>query len=160
MRIVVINPGSTSTKLAILEGSSSTEDPKTLSKVELYHSAAELAACGSIPGQLELRLGAVKTWLKKSGIPLGSVDLAVGRGGVLRGVTSGIWEINEAMLKELATPSGPRQHASSLGAPIAHALAKEIAANGGGKHCAVVVSAYKNETLIKINRWTRHLWTR
>ncbi|MFO7892277.1 MAG: butyrate kinase [Longimicrobiales bacterium] len=117
--ILAINPGSTSTKLAVYGGGA------LVFEQAIQHDDDVLAPFRdrSILDQLELRLGAVHNVLDSRGIDRGDVDATVGRGGLLRPLRSGTYRVNDAMLEELrAAPRG--EHASNLGAFLARELAE------------------------------------
>lgn len=115
MKILVINPGSTSTKLGFYE------DDVLRASTSIEHSEAQLSQYDSIPAQLAMRKQAILDWMKEVG---DTYDIVVGRGGLLKPLKSGVYEVNEVMVDELINhPSG--QHASNLGAIIAFELANE-----------------------------------
>jgi len=117
-RILAINPGSTSTAIAIFE------DDKLLDKETTRHSSEELSKYKKIFDQYKFREKIIIYFLKKRNIDINSLDVIVGRGGVLKPVKSGTYKINKLMLKELRET--PRvEHASNLGAIIAHDLAQK-----------------------------------
>jgi len=116
-RVLVINPGSTSTKLAVYE------DETLLFTDLLRHSAAELARYPHIADQYNFRFQAVLNFLKACGIELHSLHAVVGRGGIMRPVESGTYLVNERMIADLRAP-GEREHASNLGALIAYQVAQ------------------------------------
>lgn len=116
-RILAVNPGSTSTKLAIYEN-----DIPITEKVIRY-SRSEIDKCGSIIGQKDMRLQDVLRILEDEGIPLGTLDAIVGRGGLVHPIDGGVYPINEQMLLDLED-SSCAAHASSLGAIVAYNLAK------------------------------------
>lgn len=116
-RILAINPGSTSTKIALFEN----EEQVLLETVR--HTSDELRACGSIMGQKELRLHCVLDVLEKNHIPLSSLSACVGRGGLIEPIDSGTYLVNERMLSDL-TDSSETVHASSFGGIIAHDIAE------------------------------------
>ncbi|HBY56588.1 MAG TPA: butyrate kinase [Candidatus Atribacteria bacterium] len=119
LKILVINPGSTSTTIALFE------DEKLLEKETIRHSSAELAKYKRIVDQHKLREEIIINFLKKKNIHISSLDAIVGRGGILKPVKSGVYRINELMLKDLK--ERPRvEHASNLGAIIAYDLAKKV----------------------------------
>jgi butyrate kinase len=120
-RLLVINPGSTSTKVAVYE------DEKPLFVEILRHASQELAAFPHLLDQYEFRLKAVLALLDSRGIPLSSLSAVVARGGLLRPIASGTYTVNEKMVAELTRRDAERQHASGLGAP----LADEIAGQAG-----------------------------
>ena len=94
-RILAINPGSTSTKIAIF-----TNEEMTFSR-ELKHSAEDLKDFHHINDQLDFRLQAVLTELKKDGIALRELDAVVARGGNMKPVVGGTYQVNEEMLRDL-----------------------------------------------------------
>ncbi|KAF2956364.1 butyrate kinase [Marinitoga sp. 38H-ov] len=118
-RILVINPGSTSTKLAIYE------DNNLISKETVRHTTEELSPFKHIAEQYEFRKTVIKEFLEKSGYSISSFSAIIGRGGLLRPIPGGIYEINELMKEELRQGKYG-EHASNLGALIANELAKEV----------------------------------
>lgn len=116
-RILVINPGSTSTKLAVFDN-----EQLTCSET-LIHPAEQLAAFPGIADQYAFRRDAVLEFMNHNQVPLASLSAVVGRGGLLRPVASGTYRVNEQMLSYLHTPNKDRDHASNLGALIAHEIA-------------------------------------
>jgi butyrate kinase len=116
---LAINPGSTSTKFAVFD-----DESQTL-LATLRHSESELALCGSVPGQKDLRESAILKYLNESGVPLDSLDAVVGRGGLLKPIESGTYIINERMLDDLRSAAASI-HASALGAIIAAAIARNM----------------------------------
>jgi len=118
-RVLTINPGSTSTKVAVYE------DEQPLFVETIRHSAEEIAAFPRIADQYAFRRDAVLNLLDEQGITLNSLDAVVGRGGLLRPIPSGTYRINEKMLDELRRPQ-EREHASNLGAIIADEIARRV----------------------------------
>jgi len=115
-RVLAINPGSTSTKVAVYDG----ETP--LFVEVLAHDAAEIARYRHVADQYEFRRAAVLALLEQHNIDLSSLDAVVGRGGILRPIEGGTYTVNDRMLDDLRTP-GEREHASNLGAILAHEVA-------------------------------------
>ncbi len=118
-RVLVVNPGSTSTKFAVYD------EERAIFTENLRHSDAELAPFHrrSILAQAEMRRAMIEAELKKAGIPLSTMDAFAGRGGLLRPLASGTYRVEETMLDELrAAKRG--EHASNLGAVIANELAE------------------------------------
>ncbi len=111
-RVLVINPGSTSTKVSVFEG----EDE--LCTETIRHQRSELDACGSVIGQRQLRLNCVLQMLKSYAIEPTDLDAVVGRGGLLQPIDSGTYPINDRMLEDLISASA-QIHASALGGIIA-----------------------------------------
>jgi butyrate kinase len=121
LRILAINPGSTSTAIAIFE------DDKLLDKETIRHSSQELSKYIKIFDQHKFRGEIIINFLKKKNIDINSLDAIVGRGGVLKPAKSGAYRINKLMLEDLK--ERPRvEHASNLGAVIAYDLAQKIGA--------------------------------
>ncbi|MDR1725111.1 MAG: butyrate kinase [Bacteroidales bacterium] len=117
--ILAINPGSTSTKIAIYENN------KQLFIKNIKHSAEELSAFVKITDQFEFRKNLILAEIKNAGFDINKIRIVIGRGGLLKPITSGVWTVNDAMLADLQA-SRYGQHASNLGAIIAHNIAKTI----------------------------------
>ena len=116
--VLVINPGSVSTKIGLYRGDDE------LFQEELRHSDAELAPFAGRPvhDQLELRLRAVRGALERRQLDLTTLAAVVGRGGLLRPVHSGAYVVDAAMLEELQS-AVRGDHAANLGAFLAVRLA-------------------------------------
>ena len=124
-RILAVNPGSTSTKLSLFLGETEVR------AAAVSHSEAELSPCARIIDQLELRRRCLSAFLDEAG-PVGrGLDAVVGRGGLLRPLPSGVYRVDDAMLRDLAE-ARYGEHASNLGA----ALAQEAARDSG---CAAYI---------------------
>ena len=120
-RILVINPGSTSTKIAVFD------NDKEVFKKTLNHKPKELLPFEELIDQFEFRKNIVEEALVENNIHIDSLDAVVGRGGLLRPVPSGIFKINDKMLADLKDPTiWGRVHASNLGAFIAKSIADEF----------------------------------
>ena len=120
-RILVINPGSTSTKIAVFD------NDKEVFKKTLNHKPEELSPFEELIDQFEFRKNIVEEALVENNIHIDSLDAVVGRGGLLRPVPSGIFKINDKMLADLKDPTiWGRVHASNLGAFIAKSIADEL----------------------------------
>ncbi|WP_211204206.1 butyrate kinase [Thermoanaerobacter italicus] len=116
--ILVINPGSTSTKVAVFK------DKEPVFTETLRHSSEELAKYKNIIDQFEFRTQAILNMLKEKGISLSEIDAIVGRGGLLKPIESGTYIVNEKMIEDLKKAERG-EHASNLGGIIAYTLAKE-----------------------------------
>ncbi|HYF79839.1 MAG TPA: butyrate kinase [Symbiobacteriaceae bacterium] len=126
-RLLIINPGSTSTKLAIFD------DETLVYKEDLRHGAEELAKFAHIYDQYAYRKEMILQWLGSVGLTPESLTAVVGRGGLLRPIPGGTYRVGDRMLADLkAGQQG--EHASNLGA----ALAWEIAQAAGGKPAFIV----------------------
>lgn len=116
--VLVINPGSTSTKIAIYRGM----EPEV--ELSLQHSTEELAQFKGVFDQYEWRRDIILKTLADNNIDINSLSAVIGRGGLLsprEPLQSGVYEVSEQMIEELrcCTP----QHASNLGAVIASEIA-------------------------------------
>jgi butyrate kinase len=118
LTVLAINPGSTSTKCALYR------DTEEAWRKGVTHGAEELARFRSLQDQLEYRTEAVLKGLKEAGLTMDGVAAVVGRGGLLRPLAGGVYEVNERMKADLAA-GRYGVHASNLGALIADALAAE-----------------------------------
>lgn len=117
-KILVINPGSTSTKVAIYQ------DRQQQWVESISHTQEELAPFPDIYSQMDFRADLVKKCCEAHGDQIESFDAAVGRGGLLPPVHTGAYEVDEYMLDCLK--NRPQlHHASNLGAPIAYAIAQQ-----------------------------------
>lgn len=124
--ILVINPGSTSTKIAVYCGN------KSVMLTNVKHEQAVLAGFEKIIDQVDYRTGMIREVLANSGFPLDSFTIVVGRGGLLRPIEGGAYQVNEDMIRDLHNPIG--EHESNLGGVIAFALAKEV-----GEHVLAMI---------------------
>ncbi|HPI97524.1 MAG TPA: butyrate kinase [Synergistales bacterium] len=123
MKILAINPGSTSTKVALFE-----DDKELWSDTQRY-DVDVLKEFHGIMGQEDFRLQEIRKVLGHNGTVLSEIDAVVGRGGLLRPIPGGTYEVSEEMLNDLRSCKYG-SHASNLGAPLAVNLANE---SGCGK---------------------------
>ena len=114
-RVLVINPGSTSTQLALFEGEERLAEERT------QHAVKELAAFRRIVDQEEFRFRLVEDFLKRRCTD--GLDAATGRGGILGPLPSGVYEVNDAMLDDLRQARFG-EHACNLGAILADRIAR------------------------------------
>jgi len=119
-RLLAINPGSTSTKVAVYE------DEQPLFVEAVRHTVEELAAFNHILDQYDLRLGRILDLLQQRGIALTSLSAVVGRGGLLRPIPSGTYRVNDRMVARLRERNKEREHASNLGALLAQEIAGRV----------------------------------
>lgn len=115
--ILVINPGSTSTKIAIYE------NEKEVLIDTIKHSADEIKQFETIYSQLDFRKNIVLEVLKNNNIDLNTIDAIAGRGGNMKPVDGGTYLVNEPMIEDLKVGI-MGQHASNLGGIIAHEIGK------------------------------------
>jgi butyrate kinase len=119
IRILAINPGSTSTKIAVYEG----ETPLFLKNIK--HSSESLQPFERITDQFQFRKDLILEQLAEAGIELETIRVVMGRGGLLKPIESGIYAVNEAMVRDLRnSPLG--EHASNLGGLIADDIARSL----------------------------------
>jgi len=119
IRILAINPGSTSTKFAVYFG----EECKL--KKTLRHSIEELSLYDNVIDQFEFRKGLIIDSLVEEGFDVDKIKYIIGRGGLTYSLKSGVYLVNNRML-EHARAGIYGQHASNLGPLIADYIALQI----------------------------------
>jgi butyrate kinase len=118
-RILVINPGSTSTKIGVFDN-----DLSILEKT-IRHESDQINSFDNIIDQYEFRKQTILETLDNEGINISKLNAVCGRGGLLRPIEGGTYEVNDRMLLDLkAGYSG--QHASNLGGIIAFEIASGL----------------------------------
>ena len=117
VNILSINPGSTSTKLALFR------DMEETASKSFSHSAEELAGYKKIFDQKDFRTGIVRNFLEENGMKPADLDAVVGRGGLLTPMKSGTYKVTPEMLEYLK--DAPMEHASNIGSAIAAAIAED-----------------------------------
>lgn len=119
VRILTINPGSTSTKFGVFVGT----DPLFIKNIK--HTTEELEPFEKITDQFHFRRNLILEQLEQADISLSQIRAVVGRGGLLKPIESGVYAVNEAMIHDLKnSPLG--EHASNLGGLIANDIAKSL----------------------------------
>lgn len=118
-KLLIINPGSTSTKIGVYE------DEKQVFETNLKHSAEKIAQYKTIIDQLDFRKEAILNVLKEQNIDINTFDAIVGRGGLLKPMVSGTYTVNQAMIEDLKI-GVQGQHASNLAGIIASEIAKGL----------------------------------
>ena len=116
-KLLIINPGSTSTKIGVYE------DEKQVFVEDIPHTVEELQKYDEVTDQFNMRKQLVVDELKKRNIPL-KFDAVVGRGGLSREVESGVYEVNQHMVQDAFYAI--HKHACDLGCIIAYEIANEI----------------------------------
>ncbi len=119
MKILVINPGSTSTKMAVYV------EEKPILLRNIPHTAESLSHFDAITEQQDFRQKVVLNELKLSNIPL-QFDAVIGRGGLVKPIAGGVYEINEKMVEDTLHGCVMHNHACNLGCLIAYDIAKTI----------------------------------
>lgn len=118
-KIFAINPGATSTKIGLYE------EESLIFKRTLEHSAQELDKSPSIFDQYSYRLELIMDILKEEAIDIATLTAIVGRGGLLKPLAGGTYEVNEAMVEDLKKAERG-EHASNLGAVMAYNLGRQL----------------------------------
>jgi butyrate kinase len=117
--ILAINPGSTSTKFALYE------EEELIFEKNLPHSIEDISPFREITDQLDFRKELIINELRDRKTNLSEICAIVGRGGLVRPIESGIYEVNEKMISDLKKGL-MGQHASNLGGLIANGLAADM----------------------------------
>ncbi len=117
--ILAINPGSTSTKIAVYA------DTTPVFIQTIRHTAEELAPFELVTDQFNFRKELILKELENAEIPLSQIKVIMGRGGLLKPVESGIIAVNDVMVNDLESCSYG-EHASNLGGLIAFDLAQSL----------------------------------
>ena len=117
--LLIINPGSTSTKIGVFEGE------RELFQETLRHSAEEIGKYEKIIDQIDFRKDIILNVLKEKNFDLETLSAVVGRGGMLKPMESGTYKVNETMLEDLRL-GVQGQHASNLGGILANKIASEL----------------------------------
>jgi len=118
-KILVINPGSTSTKVVLFS------NEQLLFEKKIEHSSKELSNFNKIIGQYHFRQDIILSFLKEKGINPSTLNAVVGRGGLLKPIASGTYRINEKMLEDLRK-GVMGEHASNLGGLLAYGIAENL----------------------------------
>lgn len=145
MKVLAINPGSTSTKIAVYE------DDKEVFIKTLRHTSEELKGFEKITDEFSFRKDIIIKEVKEAGIDLHELNAIIGRGGLVKPIPSGIYEVNDKMKADLIeSPLG--EHASNLGGLIADDIAKEL----GGEVKAYIVDPVVVDELQDVARIAGH----
>ncbi|HON18959.1 MAG TPA: butyrate kinase [Salinivirgaceae bacterium] len=118
-RILAINPGSTSTKIAVFE------NEKNIFLKTLRHPAEIIGQYPNIIDQFDFRKNVIIEELQNAEIDIKSIQAVVGRGGLLDPLEGGVYEVNQKMMDDLRQAKNG-EHASNLGALIAYSIAQTI----------------------------------
>ncbi len=117
-KILAINPGSTSTKFAIYE------DHTAIFEDTLRHSSEEIAQFKSVVEQLDWRKDLILEGLRRHNIEIEQLDAVVGRGGLVKPISGGVYEVNDALCHD--SREADHEHASNLGALLARGIADKV----------------------------------
>jgi butyrate kinase len=118
-KILVINPGSTSTKIAVYE------NEKSVLLKTLRHPAEKMSGFDTIASQYSFRKEVILEELRSAYIDIDEINAIVGRGGLVKPIESGVYEVGEALIRDLKI-GVMGQHASNLGGLIADEIARSI----------------------------------
>ncbi|MDR5659826.1 butyrate kinase [Serpentinicella sp. ANB-PHB4] len=118
-RTLAINPGSTSTKIAVFD------NDKPLFEKVLRHSSEEIGKYSTIFDQYAFRKEVILKAIGEENIQLQSLSVVVGRGGLLKPIPGGTYKVNDKMLEDLKT-GVLGEHASNLGGVLAYEIASEL----------------------------------
>ena len=118
-KILVINPGSTSTKIALYE------DEKEIWKESISYSGNEFAQFNTIIDQFDLRKRDIHQLIKKKQLRISNLHAVVGRGGPFKPLKSGTYRISKKVLQDVRQGKVQTEHISNIGVFLAHDLAGE-----------------------------------
>lgn len=119
VKSLIINPGSTSTKIGVFE------DETLLFEETLRHSTEEIAKYASIVDQKDFRKDIIINLLKEKDFDIHSLNMVVGRGGMLKPIPGGTYEVSDELLEDLKIGK-QGQHASNLGGILAREIGDSI----------------------------------
>ena len=117
--ILAINPGSTSTKIALYE------DDKLIQEKNITHSNEEIDKYDKITDQYEMRYTEIMNFLNEINYDVKNLSAVVGRGGILPPVKSGAYRVNDVMVDVLKNRP-VAEHASNLGGILAYEIAEKV----------------------------------
>jgi len=135
--ILAINPGSTSTKIAVYD------NLRPIFQKSIQHSIQQLEKFDKVTDQFEFREKMILNELKEANIDIQEINLIAGRGGFLKPISSGVYKVNERMLEDLRN-NLMGEHASNLGGILAHAIAMVIPGSKAYITDPVVVDEFEN----------------
>lgn len=118
-KLLIINPGSTSTKIGVFQ------DEELLFDETLRHTTEEIKQFDTIVDQRDFRKKVILDLLKEKNFDIQSLDVVVGRGGLLKPIPSGTYEVSDSLVYDLLTAKGG-EHASNLGGILAKEIGDEI----------------------------------
>ncbi len=119
VKSLIINPGSTSTKIGVFE------DETLLFEETLRHSTEEISKYACIVDQKDFRKNIILDLMKEKDFDIHTLDVVVGRGGLLKPIPGGTYEVSDELLADLKA-GRQGEHASNLGGILAREIAGEI----------------------------------
>lgn len=117
---LIINPGSTSTKLALYE------DKEKVVQENAEHDAAQMQQFDSIADQIPFRMGIIRDFMARNSIQEKDLSAVMGRGGLVFGLKTGGYEVNDDLCEALVNDRLSQPHASNLGGLLARELARPL----------------------------------
>ena len=118
-KLLIINPGSTSTKIGVFE------DEELLFEETLRHSTEEIAQYASIVDQKDFRKRIIMDFIASKGVKVEDLAAVVGRGGMLKPIPGGTYPVSDELLEDLKIGK-QGQHASNLGGILAREIADSV----------------------------------
>ena len=118
-KLLIINPGSTSTKIGVFE------DETLLFEETLRHSTEEISQFPTIVDQKDFRKKIIMDFLASKGVDIKDLAAVVGRGGMLKPIPGGTYPVSDALLEDLKIGK-QGQHASNLGGILAREIADSV----------------------------------
>lgn len=118
-KILVINPGSTSTKIGLFE------DDNEVFDQTLRHSAQDIAQFATIPDQLDFRKKFILEFLEEKNVDINTLTAVIGRGGLVKPISGGTYHVTQKLIDDLKTGI-QGQHASNLGGLLAYDIATPL----------------------------------
>lgn len=140
-KMLIINPGSTSTKVAVYE------NEQEVFREEVRHDEADLLRYENMIDQLNMRTAAILEALEKHDFDISSLSGVVGRGGMIPGLKVGAYGVNEA-LRQVIRGGNLTPHASNLGALLADAIAEPLGIP------AIIYDAVSSDNMVDVARIT------
>ncbi len=119
-KLLIINPGSTSTKLAIYE------DQNKLFQENIEHDANQIGKFESISDQIPFRMEVIKNFMDTKGIKLEELSAVVGRGGLVSGLHAGGYIVNDDLATALGDEKYSSPHASNMGGMLAKTFSDKL----------------------------------
>ncbi|MBQ0005045.1 MAG: butyrate kinase [Clostridiales bacterium] len=119
MKILIINPGGTSTKIAVYE------DEQEVFKASIDHTAEELKPYPHVFDEFEYRKNLILNTVKDAGFDISEFGCVAGRGGLCKSVEGGTYAVNDALIEDFRNAING-EHASNLGAVIGKSIGDEL----------------------------------
>jgi butyrate kinase len=141
--VIVVNPGSTSTKLAVYRGE------KCLASETINHPKEELSKFACVADQYAFRRDAVLEFLAGRGVKLEEVVAVAGRGGLTKPIAGGVYRVGAKLIRDVRSAQWG-EHSSNLGAPIAQEIAKRCGAP------AFIVDPVTSDEYWPLSRYAGH----